>query len=125
MAAYINHGAHDAFLSFIKDNATHLHIITTAQPTTWAEATGVNRVGTKAAPTFTGPSAGDVNGRKLVIDAISDGTVSGSGTAAFFAITNDTTNTLLYTNALGNTQVVTDGNVFGLTSMKIELPDPA
>jgi hypothetical protein len=121
---YINHDALDAYLNHIKNNTTHLHVVKGNDlPTTYGAVTGSNLVGTKASPGFTGPAAGDTNGRKLTINAISDGVVNGTGDAKFFALT--TGSVLLYANELGATQYVTDGNVFSLTACKIELPDPA
>jgi hypothetical protein len=115
----------DGKLNVIKNNTENLYICKTAQPTTFAEATGANCLGVKAAPSFTGPANGDTNGRKLTIDAITGGSASADGLAAFFALCDDSASKLLYANALNNTQQVTNGNSFSLTAMKIEDPDPA
>ena len=123
MAAYIHDDALDAALNYIKTNTENLYICKTAQPTTFTEASSTYAVGVKAAPTFTGP-ANDTSGRKVTIDAITNGTVTGSGTAGWIALTDDSASKLLAAYELNATQVVTSGNVFTLTAFKIGLPDP-
>ena len=78
----------------------------------------------KAAPTITGPANGDVSGRKITISAITDGSVSANGTAAWVALTDDSGSLLLAAQALNSTQVVSSGNEFTLTAFDIEYPDP-
>jgi hypothetical protein len=123
MAAYIHDDVLDAALNYIKTNCENLYICKTGQPTTFAEASSTYAVGVKATPTFTGP-ANDTSGRKVTIDAITDGTVTGSGTAGWIALTDDSASKLLAAYELNATQIVTSGNVFTLTAFKIGLPDP-
>lgn len=123
MAAYIHPNAHDAALNYIKNGVENLYICS-AEPTTFAEASSTYKLGTKAAPTITGPANGDVSGRKITISAISDGTVSANGTASWVALTDDSGSLLLAAQALNATQVVSSGNEFTLTAFDIEYPDP-
>ena len=80
-------------------------------------------MGNKATPAFTGP-ANDTSGRKLTVDAITDGAVTGDGTAGWWALTDDSASKLLAAGELNATQVVTNGNVFTLTAFKVNIPDP-
>lgn len=61
----------------------------------------------------------------MTVDAISDGSVTATGTAGFFALTDDSASKLLAAGPLASTQGVTSGNTFSLTAFDIELPDPA
>ena len=67
------------------------------------------------------PAAGDVSGRKVTTTAITAGTVTGSGTVAYWSITDGTT--LLACGVLSTSQAVYSGNSFTLGAFKIELPD--
>lgn len=121
MTALLVDAVLDGALNIIKNNVTQLFIVKTAQPTDYASASGANKLGTKATPTFTGP-ADDTSGRKLTIDAITDGTVSADGTAAYIALCS--ADTLYAAYELNATQAVTNGNTFSLTAFKIAIPDP-
>lgn len=125
MAAYLNSDILDAALSYISTNAENLYITDdTAQPTTFTQASSTYKCGTKATPSFTGPGVGDASGRKITCDAITDGTVGATATAAYFALTDDSESKLLVVQALSATQAVTIGNTFSLTAWDIEIPDP-
>jgi hypothetical protein len=122
MAATLHDDVFDAALNVVKNNTENLYICS-SMPTTFAEASSTYKLGTKATPGFTGP-ADDTSGRKLTITAITDGTVSATGTAGFFALTDDSASKLLVAQALNATQEVTSGNPFTLTSQKVAIPDP-
>lgn len=102
-----------------------LHICSTAVPTTYAQATSTYSLGSKADIAITGPTAGDTSGRKVTISAITGGSVTGSGTAAYFAVVDTNTSTLLVAGALSSSQSVTSGNTFSLSAFDVEIPDPA
>lgn len=123
MAAFLHDDVFDNGLNAIKNNTENLYICKTAQPTTFTEASSTNKVGVKASPAFTGPE-NDTSGRKLTVNAITDGTVSADGTAGWWALTDDSASKLLATGELNATQVVTNGNTFSLTAFKINIPDP-
>lgn len=105
-------------------NNIDLHI-TSAQATTYAEATSTYTLGNKADIAITGPAAGDASGRKCTISAITGGSVTGTNTATHIAVVNTNNSTLLVTQALSASQAVTSGNTFSLTAFDVEIPDPA
>ena len=117
--AYINDNAFDAALDYIGDNATTLHICS-QEPATRAEAAVTYTLGNKAI-SFTGPAAGDTSGRKITVDAITDGSVTGDGTASHWALVDGSV--LYATGALSESQGVTDGNTFTLDAIDIEIRD--
>ncbi len=111
----------DAALNEIKNNVAALHICS-AEPTNYTEATSTYDLGDKTPPAFTGPANGDTNGRKLTIDAITDGSVTATGTADHVALVTATV--LYYVTTLSSSQSVTSGNTFTLTAWDIEIADP-
>ena len=64
-------------------------------------------------------------GREVVVAAISDGSVTGNGTATHYAIVDTVNSRLLATGSLSASQVVASGNTFTLGSFTIGIPDPA
>lgn len=122
MAATLHDNVLDAALNYIKTNVENLYICS-QQPTTFAQAATTYAVGVKAAPTFTGP-VDDTSGRKVTVSAITDGSVTATGTAAWVALTDDSASLLLAAQALQASQAVTSGNTFTLTAFKIAIPDP-
>lgn len=114
----------DAALQKIETDCENLYICS-AEPTTFAEASATYALGSKAAPTFTGPVPGDLSGRKTTIDEISDGEVSDTDTATHWALTDDSEEVLLVVGDLTAPQVVTLGNAFTLTAIDITIPAPA
>jgi hypothetical protein len=120
---YLNDEALDSGLDWIDTNGSRLDICST-EPTTYAEATSTYTLGNKTGITISAPQAGDTSGRKVTISAISDGSVTGSGTAGYWAVTNGS-DTLIAAGALSSSQSVTSGNTFTLTAFDIEYPDPA
>ena len=119
--SFISHNAFDAALNYISTNGTELHILS-AEPTDYASV-GTTTLG-NATPSFTGPADGDVSGRKITVDAVSDGSVTGTGEATWVAIT-DGIGEIIAHRALAEGQTVTAGNTFSLTAFDITLPDPA
>lgn len=117
---FIHDNAMDAKLNYVKNNATVLHILST-EPTQFSEI-ATYTLGNKATPGFTGPGAGDTSGRKISVDAISDGSVTGDGTAGYWCIASGTE--LLAADALAAPQGVSNGNTFTLPTFDIEDPDP-
>jgi hypothetical protein len=117
--ASIGNDVYDAALNEIA-TSTVLHI-TSAEATSFANVAAVT-LGT-ATPSFTGPLDGDVSGRKITCDAISNGTVTGTDTATHYALVDGSS--LLVTGSLTASQSVTMGNTFTLTAFDVEFPDPA
>ena len=123
MAAYIHDTVLDAALDYIDDNVENLYICS-AQPTTFAEASSTYALGVKATPSIGSPTNGDSTGRKIVVSAITDGTVTDTDTATWVALTDDSASLLLVAQELSSSQGVTSGNTFTLTEFDITIPDP-
>jgi hypothetical protein len=118
--AKLDNSVFDAALNEVA-TATRLTICS-ADPANYAGIAAV-LLGSKSSPGFTGPADGDVSGRKITINAITDGSVTATGTATNWAL--DDGSTLLASGALESSQAVTSGNTFTLTATDIELRDPA
>lgn len=116
---------YDNGLSVLSTEANRIDICST-EPTTYTAATSTNSLGNTTSISIGSPEDGDTSGRKVVVAAVSGGSVTGSGTATHFAI-SDTSNTrLLVTGTLtGGGQTVTSGNTFSLNALDIEIPDPS
>lgn len=99
--------------------------ITSQEVTTYAEATSTYTLGNSTSLSIGAPTDGDTSGRKVVVAAVSDGSVSGSGTASHFAIVDTSNSRLLVTGSLSTSQAVTSGNTFTLAAFDIEIPDPS
>lgn len=119
--AYINDAAFDAAIGYIVANGTRLDICS-SEPTSYAQATSTYSLGNKTGLTLGAATDGDVSGRKTVVPAIADGSVTGTGTAAYWALT-DGDDTLVATGDLAASQGVTDGNTFTLAAFDITFPD--
>src|SRR5688572_16959867 len=113
----------DNGLTVLDTEVTHLYI-TSAEATSYANVTAVD-LGVKAAPTISAPADRTGGGRKVTVSAITDGSVTDSGTASHYALTDNTNSRLLATGALSAPQGVTSGNTFQLNSFDIGIPDPA
>jgi len=112
----------DSGLSTLTTNGTRIDICST-EPTTYTEATSTYTLGTDTI-TIGSPADRTGGGREVTVSAVSYASVTGSGTAAYYAITNGST-TLYATGDLTTSQVVTSGNTFSLGSFTIGIPDPA
>jgi len=123
--AYLNDSLFDLPLQYLEDHGSRLDICST-EPATYTQATSTYTLGNKTSITYTGPRDGTVSGRRTTIDAITNGSVTANGTAAFWSIVKPTaTTSLLATGALSAGQVVAIGNVFTLTAFDITFPDAA
>ena len=114
---FIINTAFDSGLSYLDTNGTRLDICYTAEPTTYGQATGTQSCGNATVNTGA-PEAGTVSGRKVVVPAITSGTVTATQTAGWWALT-DGAAILLATGALTATQAVTNGNTFTLDAIDI------
>lgn len=115
----------DLGLNVLDTEATHIYICGTSEPSTFTAASSTNALGNKnfgAGAAVGSPAAGSPNGRKVTTTAITDGTVTATGTAAYWAITDNTNSRLLATGTLSASQAVTSGNSFTLPAFDIRLP---
>jgi hypothetical protein len=99
--------------------------ITSQESTTYAEATSAHTLGNSTSLSIASPTDRSGGGREVVVAAISDGSVSGTGTATHYAIVDTSNSRLLATGSLSASQSVTSGNTFSLASFTIGIPDPA
>ena len=118
--AFLNDNVFDSGLAYATTNGTRIDIVSTDPGGTYATVTG-NTLGNKTVTTGAATN-GDVDGRKVVVPAITDGSVTGTGTATHWALTN-ATNTVIASGALTASQAVTSGNTFTLDAINITLRD--
>jgi len=117
--AFIIDAVYDNGLTYAQTNGTRLDI-TSAEATTYAEATSTLTLGNDAV-TVSAPSNGAVDGRRVEVPAITAGTVTGTGDVTYWALTNGT-DELIATGTL-TSQTVTSGNTFSLSAISITLRD--
>jgi len=115
--------AFDSGLSYLDTNGTQINICS-AEPTTYsiATTTGTSSLGVQAAINTGSPAAGSPSGRGVTIPAITAGTVTATGTATYWALT-DGSSVLLAYGLLSATQAVTVGNTFTLDAITITFVD--
>jgi len=119
--AFLIDNVYDSGLSYITSNGTRIDICS-QEPTTYAQATSTYTLGNKASLTVGSPTNGTTDGRKVVVPAITDGSVTATGTASHWALTN-ASNTLIATGSLTSSQSVTSGNTFTLDAIDITIRD--
>lgn len=119
---YISDNVYDSGLSWADTNGTRIDICSTDPGGTYATVTA-NTLGNDTVNTGA-PQNGDVDGRKVVVPAITAGSVTGTGTATHWALTNGT-DTVVASGALSASQAVTSGNTFTLDAINITLRDAA
>jgi hypothetical protein len=125
MAASLEDRVLDLGLNVLDAEATHVTVCNT-EPTTYAQATTTFLLGFKsfaAGSVFGAPAAGSPNGRKVSSVAITDGTITTSGTANWWAISDNTNSRFLAHGSLAAAQVVTSGNTFTLATFDIRIPN--
>jgi hypothetical protein len=115
---------YDSGLTVLDTEANRVDICS-SEPTTYTAATSTNTLGNETSISISAPTDGDTSGRKVTLSAITSGTVTGTGTATHYAITDTGNSRLLVTGSLSSSQSVTSGNTFSLTAVDIEIPDPA
>lgn len=120
--AFLNDAVLDAALNYVKNNGQDLYI-TSAEATTFVQAKTTYALGNKAGISVGLPGDATPNGRKVTVAAISDGSVTATGTAAYWAIVDETNDLLIATGQLTATQSVTSGNTFTLTAFDVTVPD--
>lgn len=122
--AFINDRVFDNGLSAITSEATRLDLCS-QEPTTYTEATSTYTLANKTSITVGSPTDGDSSGRKVVVAAITSGSVTGTGTATHWAVTDTSNSRLLAAGALSASQAMTSGYYFDLAEIDITIPDPA
>lgn len=128
---FVNDRVLDLGLNVLDSEATHIYICA-AEPTTYAAAIGANNgttqfgLGNKnfgAGAVFGAPADRTPNGRKVTSAAVTDGSVTTTGTASHYAVVDSANSRLLATGALASSQAVTSGNTFTLAAFDVGIPD--
>lgn len=122
--ATLNDRVFDSGLTVLDTEANAIHI-TSQEATTYANATSTYTLGNSTSLSIGAPQDRSGGGREVVVAAITDGSVTGTGTATHYAIVDSVNSRLLATGTLAASQSVTSGNTFTLSSVTIGIPDPA
>jgi hypothetical protein len=120
--ATLDNRVFDNGLTVLDTEANAIHV-TSAEATSYANVAAVT-LGNSTSLSIGAPQDRTGGGREVVVAAIDDGTVTGTGTATHYAIVDTVNSRLLATSALTASQSVTTGNTFTLSSVAIGIPDP-
>jgi hypothetical protein len=120
---FLNDRVFDNGLTVLDTEANRLDICS-SEPTTYTAATSTASLGNKTlgAGDIGAPAAGSPNGRQVTVQALTSGSVTATGTATHYAITDTGNSRLLATGALSSSQAVTNGNTFSTSSFTIRIP---
>jgi hypothetical protein len=121
--ATLNDRVFDNGLTVLDTEANKI-LITSQEATSYLEANTTYALGNSTSLSIAAPSDRAGGGRQVVVAAITNGTVTGNGTATHYAIVDTTNSRLLATGSLVASQSVTSGNTFTLSSVSIGIPDP-
>lgn len=119
---FLADNVYDNGLNYLTTNQDRIDI-TSQEATTYTEATSTYTLGNDTVTTGS-PQDGVTDGRRVVVPAITAGSVTATGTAADWAGT-DGTSELLSTGDLTASQAVTSGNTFTLDAISQTLRDAA
>lgn len=119
---FLTDEALDQGLDYLDTNGTRIDICS-QEPTTYTEATSTYTLGNDTVNTGA-TQDGASSGRRVIVPAITAGSVTGTGTATHWALT-DGASLFLAAQSLSSSQGVTSGNTFSLTAISITIPDPA
>ena len=121
--ATLDNRVFDNGLTVLDTEANVIHV-TSAEATSFANVASVT-LGNSTSLSIGAPQDRSGGGREVVVAAITDGDITGTGTATHYAIVDTVNSRLLATGSLTASQSVTDGNTFTLSSVAIGIPDPA
>jgi len=122
--ATLNNRVFDNGLTVLDTEADKI-IITSQEATTYTEANDTYALGNSTSLSIGAPQDRSGGGREVVVAAITDGSVTGTGTATHYAIVDVSATLLMATGSLTASQSVTSGNTFTLSSVAVGIPDPA
>ena len=122
--ATLNDRVFDNGLTVLDTEANKI-LVTSQEATTFTEANVTYALGNSTSLSIAAPSDRAGGGREVAVAAISDGAVTGNGTATHYAIVDTVNTRLLAAGSLSASQAVTSGNTFTLSSVSIGIPDPA
>tara|TARA_R110001632_G_scaffold45016_1_gene114469 strand:+ start:2131 stop:2502 length:372 start_codon:yes stop_codon:yes gene_type:complete len=121
--ATLNDRVFDNGLTVLDTEANKI-VITSQEATTYTEANSTYALGDSTSLSIGAPADRSGGGREVTVAAITDGSVTGTGTATHYAIVDTVNTRLLATSTLTASQAVTTGNTFTLSSVAIGIPDP-
>lgn len=121
--ASLNDRVFDNGLTVLDTEANKI-TITSQEATTYTEGNATYALGNSTSISISAPADRTGGGRKVTVSAVSNGTVTGTGTATHYAILDTVNSRLLATGSLTASQAVTSGNTFSLSSFDIGIPDP-
>jgi hypothetical protein len=121
--ATLDNRVFDNGLTVLDTEANVIHV-TSAEATSFANVASVT-LGNSTSLSIGAPQDRSGGGREVVVAAITDGSITGTGTATHYAIVDTVNSRLLATGSLTASQSVTSGNTFTLSSVAIGIPDPA
>lgn len=121
--ATLNDRVFDNGLTVLDTEANKI-VITSQEATTYTEANSTYALGDSTSLSIGAPADRAGGGREVTVAAITDGSVTGTGTATHYAIVDTVNTRLLATSTLTASQAVTTGNTFTLSSVAISIPDP-
>ena len=121
--AFLANDIFDSGLNVLNTATTTIHI-TSQEATTRTEAVTNYDLGdvSVSIPAAVDRTASG-NGRKVVVPAVTTGSVTATGTATHYAIVDGSR--LLVTGSLSASKSVTSGNTFSLATFDIGIPDPS
>lgn len=121
--ATLNNRVFDNGLSVLDTEANKI-LLTSQEATDYTGANVTFALGSSPSLSVAAPSDRTGGGREVVVAAISDGSVTATGTATHYAIVDTVNSRLLATGSLTTSQSVASGNTFSLGSFTIGIPDP-
>lgn len=122
--AFLNDRVFDNGLSILDTEANKI-LVTSQEAGDYTEANSTYALGNSTSLSIAAPTDRSGGGRKVVVSAISDGSITATGTATHYAIVDTANSRLLATAALTASQSVTNGNTFTLATFDIGIPDPS
>jgi hypothetical protein len=109
----------------VLDTEANKILVTSQAAATYAEANATYALGNSTSLSIGAPADRSGGGREVTAAAITDGSITATGTATHYAIVDTTNSRLLATQTLSASQSVTSGNTFTLATFKIGIPDPS
>jgi hypothetical protein len=122
--ATLNDRVFDNGLTVLDTEANAIHV-TSQEAASYTEATSTYTLGNSTSLSIGAPADRSGGGREVTVAAISDGSITGTGTVTHYAIVDTVNSRLLATGTLTASQSVTSGNTFTLASFTVGIPDPA
>jgi len=122
--ATLNNRVFDNGLTVLDTEANKV-LVTSQEASTYAEANSTYALGNSTSLSIGAPADRSGGGRKVAVAAITDGSVSATGTATHYALVDTNNSRLLATGTLTASQAVTSGNTFTLATFDIGIPDPS